>query len=252
MYHKVTDVRPNRIAVTRQSFIDQQAHLARHYNVVSLKEVHRNVRGDGELPARAVLLTFDDGYRDNLEIAHPVLERFGHSATIFVPTDFIGSTIPLPHDTGLSAPNPTLTWNELRALHGVFSIGSHGCSHQVLTRLPAAETTRQMVQSKRLLEEQIRSPVYAFSYPKGSIGDFDIRHEEGLRAAGYELAFTTLPGVNRPGFSPLRIRRHNVEDYGIDYFSALLDGSAELLAVKDTRLGYRLKSTVNRLRRVPT
>jgi hypothetical protein len=86
----------------------------------------------------------------------------------------------------------------------------------------------------------------------GSIGDFDLRLEGVVRAAGYEVAFTTLPGVNRSGFEPMRIRRHNVEDYGLDYFKALLDGSAELLALKDTRVGYRVKRTVNQLRGAST
>jgi peptidoglycan/xylan/chitin deacetylase (PgdA/CDA1 family) len=249
MYHKVTAVRPNRIAVTPDSFVAQQEFLARNYRVVSLEAVRRWFRGEEELPARATLLTFDDGYLDNLEIAHPVLERLGHPAAIFVPTDFIGSATPLPHDAGLPVRNATVNWEQLGALRGVFEIGSHACSHRPLTRVPFADARREIVASKRMLEERLGQPVYAFSYPKGSIGDFNPRLEEAVRAAGYELAFTTIPAINRADARALGIARHNVEDYGLPYFAALLDGRAELLRLKDTRLGYRAKLTLNRLRR---
>jgi peptidoglycan/xylan/chitin deacetylase (PgdA/CDA1 family) len=144
--------------------------------------------------------------------------------------------------------NPTLSWTELRALRGVFEIGSHACSHRPLSRIPPDAARREILESKQKLEEQLGCPVYAFSYPKGSVGDFNPRLEQAVRAAGYELAFTTIPAINRAGANPLRIARHNVEDYGIPYFSALLDGSAELLRLKDTRVGYRAKLTINRLR----
>jgi peptidoglycan/xylan/chitin deacetylase (PgdA/CDA1 family) len=250
MYHKVTALTPNRIAVTPESFREQQEYLARNYRIVSLDEVRRWVRGETALPPRAVLLTFDDGYRDNLEVAYPILKRFGHTATIFVPTDFVGSSTPLPHDLALlPTRNPTLSWEQLRGLRGVFEVGSHACSHRPLTRIPLDEARREIFDSKRKLEDQIECPVYAFSYPKGSIGDFSPVLEDILRDAGYELGFTTIAAINRVGINPLRIARHNVEDYGISYFSALLDGSAELLGLKDSRLGYHAKSTINRLRR---
>lgn len=248
MYHKVTPVRPNSIAVSPESFEAQQRFLAVHYQVVALSDVRRWFLGEAPLPRRAVLLTFDDGYRNNLEFAHPVLSELGHAATIFVPTDFVGSSMPLPHDARLPVPNPTLTWDELAALQDVFEIGSHACSHRVLTQLPLDQAKREIEESKRLLERRLGRPVYAFSYPKGSIGDFSPALEAAVRDAGYDLAFTTIPAVNRAGANPLRIARHNVEDYGLRYFAGLLDGSAELLRLKDTRLGYQAKSALNRMR----
>src|SRR3954447_19379433 len=114
MYHKVTAARPNSIAVSPESFEAQQRFLGEHYSVVSLQAVRQRCRGEAALPRRAVLLTFDDGYADNLEIAMPILSAAGHPAAIFVPTDFVGSSKPLPHDARLSVPNPTLTWDQLR------------------------------------------------------------------------------------------------------------------------------------------
>lgn len=242
MYHKVTDARPNSIAVGIDSFAAQQRVLYDNYEVVSLEAVRRWIHCGEPLPARAVLLTFDDGYRDNLLNAYPVLAEYGHSAVLFVPTDFVGSAKPLPHDRHLVVANATVDWHELRSMLDVFEIGAHGRSHRVLTRLPAGQARHEIFASKRDLEEELGHPVRAFSYPKGSIGDFNPWIERCVRDAGFDLAFATLPGIVRRGrANPLALRRHNVEDYGLGYFRALLDGSADVLAIKDTRAGYRLK-----------
>ena len=117
-----------------------------------------------------------------------------------------------------------------------------------MTTLPACEVEHELIESKRLIERRVGRPVTAFSYPKGSIGDFSLETEHLVRSAGYQLAFTTLPGINRPPLHRYRIKRHNVEDFGMDYFQALLDGSAALLRLKDTRAGYWVKRLANRAR----
>jgi peptidoglycan/xylan/chitin deacetylase (PgdA/CDA1 family) len=247
MYHKVTDARPNSIAVGVASFAEQQRFLRENYEVVPLEAVRRWIRDGEALPPRAVLLTFDDGYRDNLLNAYPILAQHGHPAALFLPTSFVGSRDPLPHDRHLPVANPTLDWDQVRSMLDVFEVGSHGRNHRVLTRLPAEEARREIFESKRELEERLETPVSAFSYPKGSIGDFSPQIEGFVREAGFEIAFATLPGiVRRERANPLALRRHNVEDYGLGYFRALLDGSADLLAIKDTKAGYRLKQLVNR------
>jgi peptidoglycan/xylan/chitin deacetylase (PgdA/CDA1 family) len=245
MYHKVTAARPNTLAVAPPSFEAQQQWLNRHYTVVSLDAVRRRLSDGEDLPRRAVLLTFDDGYLDNLHNAHPVLERLGHRAVLFVPTDFVGGKT-LPHDERVATPNPTLAWDDVRAMQDVFEVGSHACSHRRLAALPRAVAVREITESKRRIEDALGVAVRAFSYPRGSVGDFGPEHVDAVENAGYDLAFTTLPGVNGPAADPFRLRRHNVEDYGLRYFQALLDGSADLLALKDTRAGYRLKGWVNR------
>lgn len=248
MYHRVAP-EAAALVVSPESFARQQELLASDYRVVSLEQVLTAVRGGGELPARAVLLTFDDGYRDNLEVAKPILDRYGHPATVFVPTDFVGFPRPLPHDVRRAQAPPTLTWDELRELSLTFTVGSHGCSHRILTSMTLRDAQHELSESKRRLERELGTAVAAFSYPKGSIGDFSRELQRAAVNTGYELVFTTLPGINRPPLNPHRLKRHNVEDFGLDYFSALLDGSAELLAVKDSRSGYWAKRTVALLRR---
>jgi peptidoglycan/xylan/chitin deacetylase (PgdA/CDA1 family) len=93
-YHRIDDpsaepdLDPGLISATPQEFRSQMELLAERYNVVSISAVLAAQRGETRLPAGAVLMTFDDGYRDFAEHAWPVLREFGLPAVLFVPTAF--------------------------------------------------------------------------------------------------------------------------------------------------------------------
>lgn len=93
-YHRVADVNvqtpfhPRLISATPAVFALQMAYLAKNYNVVSMHDVVKAAQKNAELPARAVLITFDDGYYDFGEIAWPILKRNGLTATVFIPTAY--------------------------------------------------------------------------------------------------------------------------------------------------------------------
>src|SRR5262245_60408758 len=86
MYHKVNDTRHNSVTVPPALFDQQMGALASlGYDVVSLDDVITHYTAGAPLPRHPVLLTFDDGYEDNLRHALPILERHGYPATLFVP-----------------------------------------------------------------------------------------------------------------------------------------------------------------------
>lgn len=93
-YHRVLDpsnpgaVRPDSVSAVPAVFDRQMRHLARRYRAVSAEEVLHALRSRRPLPARAVLVTFDDAYRDFGDVAWPILRRHGLPATVFVPTAF--------------------------------------------------------------------------------------------------------------------------------------------------------------------
>jgi peptidoglycan/xylan/chitin deacetylase (PgdA/CDA1 family) len=92
-YHRVLDPAglasdPALVSATPAGFDVQMAHLARRYRPVCAQTVLAAVRGHGRLPERAVLVTFDDAYRDFGQIAWPIMKRHGIPATVFVPTGF--------------------------------------------------------------------------------------------------------------------------------------------------------------------
>src|SRR5438132_3902222 len=104
----------------------------------------------GALPSRTdargarrfpVVITFDDGWRDSLEIGGPILGSFGLRAFLFVATDFVGR-------------RHFLSRSELQRLpQGVFCIGSHGRTHRLLNRLSDDEIREELRASKAFLED---------------------------------------------------------------------------------------------------
>jgi peptidoglycan/xylan/chitin deacetylase (PgdA/CDA1 family) len=246
MYHKVNDRPGNTLSVSPAMLQRQLDHVTTHYRVVTPEEVF-SVATDVELPPGAVLITFDDGYEDNYTNAYPILRSMGLRALVFVATDFIGSKRVFPHDEHLEVSNPTLSWPQLSAMADAFMVGSHGRSHRVLTGLRHSEARDEIRDSKAIIEDKLGVEVSCFSYPKGSVGDFDARLEEVVRDSGYRTSFVTVPGAN--SIARVRsgqwIRRYNAEPLADYTFARLLDGSCDLVRVKDTPMGNKAKRLLN-------
>jgi peptidoglycan/xylan/chitin deacetylase (PgdA/CDA1 family) len=250
MYHKINDRPGNALSVPVSVFDEQMAFLRETgYRVVSLDTVLDHFAAGVPLPPRALLITFDDGYRDNLENAVPVLQRYAYPAVVFVPIGYLDERRPLPHEEwnarrGLV--NPTLSWRELAELEaGGIRVESHGISHRPLADLELDEATREITLSKLRLEERLGRPVRAFSYVKGSEAHYRAVHLSLVRQAGYDVAFTSVSGANGVGADPLRLRRYNVEPYPVHTFELVLSGACDLIAVKDTVTGTRARRALN-------
>jgi len=250
MYHKVNDVLGNSVTVPVSLFDEQLAQLAElGYTPVSLEDVLAYYRDRVPLPERAVLITFDDGYLDNLENAVPVLRRHGYPAVLFVPIGYLDESRPLPHDEHLAANgilNRTLDWEQLRDLEAAgVRIESHGIGHRPLADLELDEATREVTLSKLRLEERLGRPIQAFAYVKGSEAHYRPVHLSLLRQAGYELAFTSISGGNGAHTDPLQLHRYNVEPYPTRTFELVLSGACDLIALKDTVAGTHARRLFN-------
>ena len=250
MYHKVNDVPENPLSVPVGLFDEQMAVLGElGYQVVSLDAVLDHIAGIRPLPPGAVLITFDDGYRDILENALPVLRRYGYPAVIFVPIGYLDDAQPLPHEEHLAAQgivNGTLRWEELPELEaGGIRVESHGISHRPLADLDVDEAAREITLSKLRLEERLGRPVPAFAYVKGSEAHYRPVHLSLLKQAGYEIAFTSVSGGNRAEMDPLRLHRYNIEPYAHRTFELVLAGACDLIGVKDTVAGTHARRIFN-------
>ncbi|CAN5205343.1 hypothetical protein BH09ACT13_BH09ACT13_07430 [soil metagenome] len=250
MYHKVNDLMPNPTTVPTGVFEEQMALLGEYgYVPVSLDAVRDHYLHGAELPARAALITFDDGYRDNLENALPVLRRHGYPAVVFVPIGFLDDGRPLPHEEPLrllGVRNETLGWDELRELEaGGVRIESHGIGHRPLSELDPAEATREIALSKLRLEERLGREVEAFAFVKGSQADYRPEHASLVQQAGYKLAFTSVSGANGSESDRFRLRRYNIEPYPARTFELVLAGACDLISVKDTVLGTHARRALN-------
>ena len=250
MYHKVNDVPENSVTVPVSQFDEQMAQLGElGYRPVSLDDVLAYYLDGAALPEQAVLITFDDGYRDNLENAAPILQRYGYPAVIFLPIGYLDGSQPLPHDEHLATRgvvNRTFGWNDLAELEAAgLHVESHGIGHKPLADLEVDEAAREIVLSKLRLEEGLGRPVRAFAYVKGSEAHYRPVHLSLLRQAGYDLAFTSISGANGPRTDPLQLHRYNVEPYPPRTFELVLSGACDLIALKDTVAGTHARRIFN-------
>ncbi len=250
MYHKINDEPENPVTVPVSLFDEQLAQLGElGYTPVSLDDVFAYYVDDAPLPPRAVLITFDDGYRDNLENAVPVLQRHGYPAVLFVPIGYLDGPRPLPHEehlAGRGIRNRTLQWEDLAALEAAgVRVESHGIGHRPLADLEVDEAAREITLSKLRLEEALGRPVRAFAYVKGSEAHYRLVHLSLLKQAGYQLAFTSISGANGPSTDPLQLHRYNVEPFPERTFELVLAGACDLIAVKDTVAGTHARRLFN-------
>lgn len=129
-----------------------------------------------------ISITFDDGYKDNLTIALPLLEKYNLPATIFVTAGFINQ-------------NGYLTGDDLKILatHPLITIGSHGLWHRHLTKLPHSEARHELTASKKILEETTNQTVDLLAYP---YGDCNSAIEKLSEECGYSAAWSVWNGEN--------------------------------------------------------
>jgi peptidoglycan/xylan/chitin deacetylase (PgdA/CDA1 family) len=250
MYHKVNDIPDNPTTVPVAKFDEQLERLAElGYQVVALEDVLAAYNDGTPLPPGAVLITFDDGYRDTLENALPVLQKYGYPAVIFIPVAYMDDETPLPHETHLAARgvrNATLDWGLMRELDAAgVRVESHGIAHRPLAEVSLDEAVREIAVSKLELEERLGRPVRAYAYVKGSEAHFHPVHESLLKQAGYEIAFTSISRRNGPETNPFRLGRYNIEPYPSRTFDLVLSGACDLIALKDTVAGTHARRFFN-------
>lgn len=188
-------------------------HFRRHYDCISLAELCRRLRHRQPLRRRTLVVTFDDGYRDNFTHALPLLAAANVPATFFVSTGFIGTRRVFDHDAR-HTPVPryaNLTWDDLRAMeHAGFEIGSHTVNHVNLGRADAQSARHEIRESLRQLNQELGAKPRPFSFPWGKPADLSEAAFREAQDAGYYAAASAYGGCNRPGTDGFRIRRVDV------------------------------------------
>ena len=208
MYHRVDEVHGDRLVVTPDHFRAQLEWLRRHQiRVVDLDTLVESLKH----PDRAnnqLAITFDDGYEDNARFAWPILRSYRYPATIFVSVGLIGTETPIPAERPGATRARLMTWAQVKAMadDGI-AIGSHGMTHQRLTRLAPAAARAEITESKRVLEEQLGRPAEWFCYPSGSYSQDLVRT---VQWAGYHGACSVRPGANTPRTHRFALRRTEI------------------------------------------
>lgn len=189
VYHQITELDaqrdPYRISVTPQAFAMQMEYLATEgYTAVTLAEAVDAMRAGKALAPKTVVITFDDGYKDNYDEAFPILKRYHFPATIFLVADRIGDNA--VWDAQYGTPLPLMTWDNAREMHAAgIEFGSHTATHQRLEDLAPQDAEKEICDSKMTIEMQLGQPIHTFAYPYESFNQQiqDITAQCGYRAA---------------------------------------------------------------------
>jgi peptidoglycan/xylan/chitin deacetylase (PgdA/CDA1 family) len=166
-HHLVTD-RAHRMGISTAHFLKHVRFLQQFYDVVSLKEAIARL-ASGRVARPTVVLTFDDGYRENYVNLRAVTEETGVPVTLFVSTDHVSRALEFEHDhaSGISGFAP-LDWAQLAAMRDQgFEIGSHTRTHFDCASEDPRDLAREIVASRRDLETQLGGTVEYFSFPFG-------------------------------------------------------------------------------------
>jgi peptidoglycan/xylan/chitin deacetylase (PgdA/CDA1 family) len=152
---------------------------------------------DNPYGKRAVI-TFDDGYQDNIENALPILQKFNAPATLFVITGDVGKRKVVWKEAGENLPADLLDWNSLRSLVNLgWEIGSHAHAHVHLARYPEFEQRVHISKSIAEIRKNLGIKPVSFAYPYGSFNEIT---KKSLHEQGIKYAVTTLPTNQKNSF----------------------------------------------------
>jgi peptidoglycan/xylan/chitin deacetylase (PgdA/CDA1 family) len=235
MYHSVSE--PNsdgahpyfETATSPRVFEEHMKYLRETgYRTLRLNEAVKYVESGEQLSEPSLVLTFDDGFQDFATHAFPILQEYGFTATVFLPTGHIAD------ERRQFKNRDCLTWTEVRELHraGV-TFGSHTVTHRQLKFLKASEVEQEVRCSKETIEDQLGHPVDSFSYPFAfpeTDRAFKRKLKVLLAAQGYRNGVSTIIGTYGAGhdhfFQP-RLPVNSWDDLRL--FRAKLEGGYDWL-----------------------
>lgn len=188
------DTARNDLSVTPDKFEAQMDYLAKNgYAPITLDTLYGIYNGQTSAPAKAVVLTFDDGYIDFYINAFPILRRFNFHAVSFIPTGLVGKSY-------------YMSWDQIRQIHssGLITFEAHSVNHVNLAGLSYIKVLKELQDSKNILQSQTGYPVNFIAYPYG-VSNKTV--QQAVRAAGYVGGVGTWFGkVSGPSINMPRIK----------------------------------------------
>ena len=202
-YHRLVDkVRYPGTEITPAAFEAQMKQLKdRGITVISMQDLLAWKRGEKNIPPRCAVVSFDDGWKSQYEVAWPIMKKFGYPFTMFIYTEGVaggslggGQAITWEQladmrDNGVDIEAHTATHQDLREGHAITLVGAG--VKRTRTRLTGPQyeqwVRNEVVGSKELLEQRLGIKVNCFAVPFGSYNE---HVKELARNAGYEAMFT--------------------------------------------------------------
>lgn len=203
-YHSI-DGSGSIVSTDRETFRLQMRTLSDSgYSTISLSELSECIHNKRSLPAKAVVVAFDDGYQNVYSEAFPILAEYGFKATVFLITGYCGKSNSWPGNWVSPGRQPLLSWSEVQELHKYgFEFGSHTETHPDLTRLSVAKAEIEMKRSRTAIQDHLGSKVSLFAYPYGSYN----AAIKSLVREYFQAACSTKLGKVELGSDPFSLKR---------------------------------------------
>ena len=286
-YHRIADLKndPHLLAVTPLKFEKQIIYLKSRFNIITLQELVKDLKNK-KIKQKSLVITFDDGYADNLFYAKPILEKHNIPATFFIITDALNSNRELWWDflervffdnnfqaldtidiktNGIRFFKSKISANKLLgifievhnfikklstedrdiflnyllnrtkisesvrdnyrplnknelvelSLNNLFEVGSHSKSHCLLNKQKIDIQKSEIGDSKKILENILSKSVKSFSYPYGTISDYNRNTINIIKESKYDCGVTTLEGLVYNNTDLFQIPRMIVRNWDI-------------------------------------
>jgi len=246
VYHRINNDKKDLLSVNVKSFEKQMQFLKENYNIISLNEMLEYFEKKKHPPPNSVVITFDDGYKDNYTNAFPILQKYSIPATIFLVYNYIGKNILFKWDSNVTdkAVSATLNWTEIiemskRGIH----FGAHTITHPILTEIPFNEAKKEIRDSKLKLEEHL-GKISLFAYPRGEKDDFNENIKKVVECH-FSCACTTISGTNNSNTDRFALKRTVVEkdDESLFMFKLLMNGTSDIILsiIRHSYYGRKLR-----------
>lgn len=222
LYHKTTneDKTPSIVNIDLFIFENQVKYLHKHgYRTINLSQLNDILYGSEELPSKTILITFDDGYAENID-AFEILHRYGYTCVCFIATAFIGQKLnymPFYFDKDEMNEDTALVNNEdfffisSNEIKEAQKLGVEFCphTHHHITIDSHSEEfiIHEIEECNDKINEITGCSTDCFSYP---VGLYDSRSEHLLKQLGFKASFAVKPGLITKDSNPYFLPRSNV------------------------------------------
>jgi len=218
MYHHILS-KDSFIASSVENFDKQMKFISENYKSLTSKEFEDYKKGKISVPKNSVLITFDDGWRDNLEFAYPILKKYNLNATLFIITGWIDEAskkeyhfVERKHNeckqiVKQRANEVVLNWKQVESMQDIFDIHSHTHFHRddYFGKISLEE---ELVISKEKIKQKLGFDTHHLCWPRGIYDENDIKLAKKL---GYEVLYTTKRGINKVDNKLYEIKRISVK-----------------------------------------
>jgi peptidoglycan/xylan/chitin deacetylase (PgdA/CDA1 family) len=196
MYHSINGPKhiPTYLNVSKENFENQILYLKNNYNIISYNQFMDGFR-DWSYKPNSVLITFDDGHKDNYTQAYPILRKHHIPAIMFILTN-------RNHKKHISDTN-------IKTMQGLIKFGDHSKTHRDLTKLNTEEIR---------IELEHNSNIFAYPYGRYNAKVLD------LVKKFYIFGFTTKEGLVKNNSSPLELERISITNQNIPEFAVTIEG----------------------------